>query len=351
MRIAYHYPAADTIYAQRTIHNGFRRAFEDLGHSFHTFSPPARLTQFLNEHHPDVFITASHFFYRRQLDYAVLSRFRESGMTLLTKIDFWDSPLSGRINEAKSLKDDAEAVRMIRSGLLGDHFFHVVEQGDARMDGLFEATGRNYVTIPLAADKTMLPVVPDPNFQSDAAFVGTRLPAKERFFEEALYPIGEHWKLRIYGQDWTRRERALGFAQKLGQYLNLPRLRAIQRPKLTFAQELAIYRTASISLNIHEEYQRRFGGDCNERTFKIPLAGGFEITDDVACIRRYFEDGVEIVIATDPTDWLDKVAFYLRNPEARAPIVEAGRARVLREHTYHDRARQILALHGGADVG
>ena len=67
MKVGYHYPASGTIYAQRTIHNGFRRAFEDLGHTFHTFSPPARLEEFLERTQPDLFITASHFFYRKQL--------------------------------------------------------------------------------------------------------------------------------------------------------------------------------------------------------------------------------------------------------------------------------------------
>jgi hypothetical protein len=347
MNVGYHYPTQDTIYAQRTIRNGFKRAFEDLGHNFHTFSPPTRLTEFLERVQPDLFITASHFFYRKQLDYQLLKRHRDRGMSMVTKVDFWNSPL-GRVNEAKSMKDDRQALRLMRDGLLGDHFFHVVEQGDPRMDGFETATGHRYATIPLAADKTMLPVAPDDEFRSDVAYVGTWLPGKQRFFEESLFPLRSELDLRIYGQDWTRRQRALGFAQRAGQYFNLPVLRSLQRPKLSFAQELSIYCSAAVSVNIHESYQREMGGDCNERTFKIPLAGGFEITDDVACIRKYFAADDEIVIADSPADWREKVVHYVRNPSEREAVVEAGRARVLRDHTYHNRVAQLVELAGFA---
>ena len=344
MNIAYHYPAASTIYAQRTIHNGFRGAFEDLGHAFHTFTPDESLERFLDRTRPDIFISASHFFYRKQLDYQLLERWRADGMRLLTKIDFWNSPLSGRVNEAVSMRDDHEALRMMREGLLGDYFFHVVEQGDPRMEGFESQTGRGYTTIPLAADRTLLPVQTVSEYESDAAYVGTWLPAKQHFFEQALFPLRDRFDVRIYGQDWTRRERATGFAQRVGQYFNTPILRSLQRPKLSFEQELQIYRSTTVAVNIHEEYQRQYGGDCNERTFKIPLAGGFEVTDDVACIRKYFEEGTEIVIAASPDEWLEKVVHYLRNPADREAIVDAGRRRVLSDHTYHNRAAQILEL-------
>ena len=84
-------------------------------------------------------------------------------MFVLTKIDFCNSPLgSMRFNEARSLKDDSEVVRLIKSGLLGDAYYHVVEPDDARMDGFTRATGQPYHSIPLAADKTLMShAVPD----------------------------------------------------------------------------------------------------------------------------------------------------------------------------------------------
>src|SRR5438128_428409 len=116
--IAYHMPYPSTVYATRYIYNGFQNAFRDMGHEFVTFGPGQNLKKFLNNHQPDLFITASHFFYRKALDYALLKQYREKKqMVLLTKIDFWDSPINkSRFNEAPSMRNDSEAKRLIKAG-------------------------------------------------------------------------------------------------------------------------------------------------------------------------------------------------------------------------------------------
>jgi spore maturation protein CgeB len=75
---------------------------------------------FLSEKKIDLFMTNSHFFYRKQLDYKILKKYRDNGLKVFTKIDFWDSPMdrSGRLNEAKSMKDDIEVVKLIEEGML-----------------------------------------------------------------------------------------------------------------------------------------------------------------------------------------------------------------------------------------
>jgi spore maturation protein CgeB len=347
MRVAFHYPFPDTIYGHRTIYSGFRHAFEDLGHAFIPIQPGGDdVVRSLERQEADLFITSSHFLYRRYIDYERLARLRARGLFVLTRIDFWDSPLgAGRINEAASLKSDREVLRLIRAGLLGDACYHVVEQGDARMAGFTEATGATYHTIPLAADRTLMgQAVVDPQYRADVSFVGTCLPEKRAYFERMVFPLAKRYRLRLYGQDWTRLDRALGLVQKVGQYFNIPLVRSLQKPKLELGDEARIYASTAISINVHEAYQRRFGGDCNERTFKVPLFGGFEISDDVACIRRYFDEGREIVLARNETEWFEKIDHYLRHPEERLPIIEAGRVRVLRDHTYHNRARQMIAI-------
>ncbi|PVG84316.1 hypothetical protein DDE18_01420 [Nocardioides gansuensis] len=345
MRVAYHHPFPGTLNAHRVIYNGYKNAFGDLGHEFFTYSAGMDLASFLSRNRPDLFVTASHFLWRKQLDYGVLKRFRDQGMRTLVRVDFWTSPLHAhRVNEARSMSDDSEAVRLIRSGRMGDAFFHVTEQGDPRMEGFARGTGHPYHTIPLAADVTLMRHAPDARFKSDIAFIGTNLPQKREFFRSYLFPLGKTYDLKLYGQDWTRRDRYLGYIQKLGQYLNLPVLRSIRKPRLELEDEARIYSSSRILVNLHEDYQRRFGGDCNERTFKVPACGGFEIADDVACIRNYFDDGDEIVIATGIDDWFDKIRYYSDHPDERTRIAGAGQARVLREHTYHHRAGAMLDL-------
>ncbi len=348
LTIAYHNPYPTTIYAARYVTLGFENAFRSLGHHVVELTPGVDLGRFLEEHRPDVLITASHFLYRKGLDYELLGEWRRSrGLVVLTKIDFWNSPIGrGRVNEAPSMSEDAEAKRLIRAGLLGDRYFHVTAQGDERMDGFEKFAGQGYATVPLAADAHSLKPELDPRFEADVSFIGTYLPQKRKYLDEWLRPLGESHDLKIYGQDWTRRERWLGWVTKAGQYYNVPVVKRLQSPPLLPGDEARIYASSKVLVNLHEDYQRRFGGDCNERTFKIPFCGGLEICDDVACVRDYFVDGKEIVIATSRDDWFDKVAYYLeRRDEARA-IGEAGRGRALAAHTYERRAQQLIDLAG-----
>ena len=345
MKVLYHIPSLDSIYAHRTIYHGYRHAFLDLGHEFRPFTLDHRLEPVLQEYRPDVFITASHSFYRRQLDYQMLRRFRDEGMSVLVKIDFWRSPLSAlRINEAKSLKDEPRVVEMIASGELGDAFFHVVEQDDPRMAGFVEETGRRFHSVPLAADRLALKPSFDPRFDADISYVGTSLPEKRAFFKEHVFPLGRTHRLRIYGQDWSRLDRGVAWVQRAGQYFNIKPLARLRKPRLQLEDEARIYASSKVSINVHEEYQRRFGGDCNERTFKIPFCGGFEVVDDVSCLNRYFERGKELAVASTPKEWVEMVEHYLQHPGERAAIIEAGQKRVARDHTYHNRVAQLLEI-------
>jgi hypothetical protein len=350
LNIAYHMPSLYSNYAQRTIYNGLKNAFIGLGYGFFTFTSGDVLERFLYENEIDLFITCSNYYYQKYLDYKLLKKYRDKGMKLFTKIDFWDSPLNrSTINGVKSMKNDKKTIRLIKEGLLGDIFFHVVEQGDCRMDGFEKETGYKYYTIPLAADKTLARLDLLEDFKADITFIGTSLPHKRHFFKEYVFPLGNIYNLILYGQDWTVHDKFLGFTQRFGQYFNMPYLKSIQKPKLQIKDEPRIYSSSKVSINVHEDHQRKYGGDCNERTFKIPIYGGFEITDNVACIRKYFEEGVEIVIARDKSEWFEKIDFYVRNPDKRIPIIEAGRKRVLQDHTYHNRVKKIIEIYNKSD--
>lgn len=345
MKVLYHAPTLHSIYAQRTILQGYRNAFLDLGHDFEILTADDNANHIFKTYRPDLFITSSFSWYRKYLNFQDLRQFRREGVFTLVKVDFWRSPMSNlRINEAPSLKNDKEFLNLTQSDLYGDAYFHVVEQDDARMDGFSKSIGKPYHSIPLAADRISLMPSFDERFVSDLAYIGTNLPDKRMFFKENVFPLADKWRLKIYGQDWTRGDYLLGWVQRAGQYFNVPLLRSFRKPKLAFSDEAKIYRSAGISINVHEAYQREFGGDCNERTFKIPFCGGFEVVDSVKCINKYFPGANEMVMAKNDREWVDLVEFYLENPERKNAIIQAGRKRVLDEHTYHHRAQQMLDI-------
>lgn len=345
LNILFHFPNPDTIYAGRTIYNGYKHAFEDLGHNFRTLTPDSNYYELFEKFKPDIFITSLGPLNLKFLDLDLVSKQKKRGMKVFVNVPFWHTPFSKlRINETLGLSSNKEYIKLIKSGKFGDVYYNVCEQNDPRMDGFEKITGYKYETILLAADKTINFHEYLDKYKSDISFIGTLLPGKVNFFQNQVYPLKNKYNVKLYGQDWTYFERITGFIQKVGQYFNIPIIKSIKKPKLELEDERKIYSSSIISINVHEDYQRKFGLECNERTFKIPLCGGFEISDNVACIRKYLRDGKEIVIAKDKDDWFDKIDYYMKNQNKRLPIIEAGRKKVLNEHTYHNRVNQMIHI-------
>lgn len=346
LNILYHLPFPSTIYAYRTIYHGFKSAFEDLGLNFRTLTAGDNLEKMLCEFEPDIILSSVHNYYLKYLDMDLFNKARKRGAIAFMLVYPWNSQFDKpRINEGPALKNEREKVKKIQAGLLGDVFYNSIEQGDPRMEGFEKVTGYKHLTLPLAADKIILKPSYDEKFKADISFIGTLLPEKRQYFKEYVFPLRKKHDLKLYGQDWTPYQRLRGWIQRGGQYFNIPYLRNFNKPKLALEDEAKIYNSSLVSINVHEDYQKKFGGDCNERTFKIPLCEGFEITDNVSCIGKYFKDGEEIVIAKNKTDWFDKIEYYIKNPEKRIPIIEAGRKRVLAEHTYHNRVETIIKIY------
>ena len=346
MTIVYHIPFLGTLSAGRTIYYGYKNAFEDLGHIFFPFTVENDLEEFLDTHQPDIFITSTHFYHQKFLNFTILKKHRDRGMKVFVNTSFWNSPIhKSRINEGNALKDDTKTIKLIKNGEYGDIFYNVVEQGDFRMEGFEEMTGYKHHTIPLAVDSiTLKNAEKQDKFIADISFVGTYLAQKRDFFNEYVFPLKKSYHLKLYGQDWTKLDRTLGFIQKIGQYFDISQLKSIRKPQLQLEDEGSIYASSIISINVHEDYQRKYGGDCNERTFKIPFCNGFEISDDVDCIHKYFKVGEEIIVAENKQDWFDKIDYYIKNPDKQLDIIKKGRARVGKDHTYHNRASTILKL-------
>lgn len=346
MKILYHIPSLKTIYAGRTIYHGYKNAFQSLGHEFRPFTSNDSLITTLESFNPDVFITATHFYYQRFLNHQVLKKFRDQGLVVFVNIDAWRSGLNiSRINEARSLKDNKKIQLLLKEGLLGDIFIQAIEQDDYRMEGFEREMGCKYHTIPLAADDSVLFPEFVKDYATDIAYVGTYLPQKRKIFHEEVFPLRKKYRLDLYGQDWTVTSRLAGWGQRFGQLFNVPILRSLQKQTLELSDERKIYSSAKILINIHEDYQRHFGGDCNERTFKIPLCSGFEIVDNVKCIKKYFKEDEEIVVALNKADWFDKIDHYFRYPEDKLKIIEAGHQRVKTDHTYKNRVWELLRLY------
>lgn len=348
LRILYHFPNPETIYAARTIAAGYKHAFEHAGFNFRFLTPNENQRQIFDSFQPHIFITALNQLHLRHLNLTTLSIAKKRGTRVFVNVPYWTSPLGRhRFTEGRSLKDTPVYLSMLRSESYGDIYFNSCETDDERMAGFAKATGLEHHTLLLAADATLFsPMLATPQQtvaqqQYDVAFLGTYLPEKRDFFRRVVYPLRFQYRVFLAGQDWTLSDRTLSQFQRIGYYFNLPGIRSLQQPVFPLSFERDLYASSRISINVHEGFQRRFG-DLNERTFKIPLAGGFQLSDRVRTMHKYFTEGVEIVTADSDDDWREKIAYYLDHPEERQRIIQAGRNTVLAHHTYHHRVAQML---------
>jgi len=109
-----------------------------------------------------------------------------------------------------------------------------------------------------------------------------------------------------------------------------------------------IYRTSRISLNFSGAGQNPSSArgvdkrQLKARTFEVPGAGGFLLTENAPGLERYFSIGREVVTFESPSELVEKVRYYLDNPSERNAIARAGHARTIAEHTYERRISEIL---------
>jgi spore maturation protein CgeB len=94
-----------------------------------------------------------------------------------------------------------------------------------------------------------------------------------------------------------------------------------------------------ISLNFSNS---RGENQIKARTFEVPGAGGFLMTQPARDLDKYYINGKEIVTFDNEKDLLEKIRYFLGNHNERNRIAIAGYERTIREHTYDLRLKEIL---------
>jgi len=342
LKILYHIPSLETVYAARFIYEGYKDAFIDLGYEFKALTSNDNLHQVLRTFNPHIFISSLNHYMIKFLDLKLIKDYRKKGLVYFNQVPMWNVTIDQFGTEA--LRNQASFVNLIKKGMLGDIFFSWYEEDDPVMDGFLKMTGRPYYTILLAANTKKYFYEYSINYDSDVSFVGSLLPDKKEFVKKHVFPLMKKYDVKVYGSDWTCSDKLLGYVQKVGQYFNINLLKNVRSIKLPIDDERKVYSSSTISLNIHENHQRLNGKDFNERTFKIIASGGFEICDNVKVLRKYFNEK-ELIIGENTKDWFEKIEYYLKYPEKRIPIIKAGKKKILSNHTYHNRVEQIISIY------
>jgi spore maturation protein CgeB len=109
-----------------------------------------------------------------------------------------------------------------------------------------------------------------------------------------------------------------------------------------------IYRSSKITLNFADSGLHLSGGllrhsrQVKARTFEVPGAGGFLLTEENQELGKYFSVGDEMITYVNDNDLAETIQFFLSRPEERDRIARAGFERVKREHLYERRFSPII---------
>ncbi|MBU2549676.1 MAG: glycosyltransferase [Proteobacteria bacterium] len=217
-----------------------------------------------------------------------------------------------------------------------DFFFHI--QGPDMDRELKRLGARSIHYLPLAADPACFRPIDDVDrlrrYRADLSFMGSGYPNRRRVFGELL-----SYDLKIWGTEWDLSTPLGARVQDRGR-------------RIPTEETAAIFNAARINLNLHSSVFSTgldpAGGFVNPRTFEIAACGAFQLVDRRRPIETHFDCEREMAVFDDPADLSRKIDFYLIRPELRRDMSLRARTRVLAEHTYTHRMRELVRQVGRA---
>ena len=193
--------------------------------------------------------------------------------------------------------------------------------------------------LPLAVEDDYGPLPPQDRYRCDVVFLGSggrgnKRPATTQHYLDAA----KKFDFAIWGSDWERDYWAR-------EYLSNPEANdwySFWRGPLPLNDIAALYSSAKIVLNFHEDSQRQWGM-WNNRVFEALGCGALMICDEAAGLREKFGDAIVFTSGGEETGRL--IAYYLDHPDERRERGELGRHIVKERYNYSSWARALHAFY------
>ena len=335
MKILYHINDFEYNSAQRWIFDAWKSGFEARGHSFHSASSGVDLEEKIKSVEPNLIMTDLGML-KLPHDLKNLKLAKARGIQIATWVHW---PLTKEFMHLSDIfKQDFSTI-------------YFGEREDCGYE-FYRDTNLEYVCIPNSArvDKHILGSYRE-DLACDVLYVGTRLPHKKWFEKNVLNELKRctNYKVVVVGLGWSRMDffmRALRKFFKLCGFMKAADFIGKFTIKLSEEDERDMYASAKICLNFHE---REPDGTqphyiVNQRTFKVPACGGFQIVDDVRAIGNYFKNGEEIImLPLNKQQWMDTINFYINREDLRKKIAMQGHIRSRSDHLATNRVDQLVS--------
>ena len=247
-----------------------------------------------------------------------------------------------RVDRIAEIVDGITILKVVNHGDLLEEFAEIPVDGFmANSARAAQVLGqhRPAAYIPLAVDDDYGPVAPQDRYRAEVVFLGSggrgnKRPATTQHFLQGA----KTFDFAIWGNYWDRDYWAR-------EYLANPAANdwyRFWRGPLPLSDIAALYSSAKIVLNFHEDTQREWGM-WNNRVFEVLGVGALMICDKASGLREEFGDAIVYTSGGEETARL--IEHYLAHPDERARIGELGRRIVKERYIYSRWAREVHALY------
>ena len=172
--------------------------------------------------------------------------------------------------------------------------------------------------------------------------------ATKKRYDTFFYGYGDKFRREWMGEmigEPSRRMPDVDFAMGGGDYKgDTGQGRLIgDVPFNIFAEAIS---AARINLNITRRSHATVPYSSTCRPFELAACGAAMVSNPHAGIERWFTSGEQIIIVNDADEAVEAYRGLLDDPALALKMGESARQRVLEEHTYAQRARQLLGYLG-----
>jgi len=221
----------------------------------------------------------------------------------------------------------------------GYDFWFVIQQGPC-ITALKQAGAKEVRYLPMAADPSVhgpleLTQAEREDYGSDVSFVGAGYTNRREIFPRLL---NQEWSFKLWGNEW---DGAIDLAP------------ALQRNGARIDTETCrkVFNASAVNLNLHSWAGVGFdpnGDFVNPRTFELAACGAFQLTDRRSLMPDLFTAS-EVASLSSPEQLPGEITRWFHEPEQRLAMAGKARQRVLAEHTYVHRMRDLLSQIGVAN--
>lgn len=215
----------------------------------------------------------------------------------------------------------SDIAHVVAAGKLADTFFVTGFEREWR------ALGLRAEFLPAAADASIQPWQPSPEFASDISFTGTGYDASRAEF---LAQLSRRFQVKVWGTRWEAWRDQIDWSGRSVEGADFAR----------------VCSSSKIMLGILPSLMLQASNAASDRMWMTMLAGGFYLGPRSPGVDRMLLDGVHCAWYTDLESCAAQAQRYLGDPSLRERVRQAGEQFVRAHHTYDARIANLLSGQG-----